>query len=285
MASQSSDWPQRSSSRESPTSPVAGIVRSTSEAVSTTSEDSQTVLLNHQRGGETEAESQQSDRSDVAIAATSPRPSMSQPEPRHCWICLQDEGEDNQNTSAWKSPCPCNLRAHEECLLEWITELEVTSSRQGQIPATKILCPQCKAEIKIQRPREIIVFLTDVVRRSARLFVVPAGISAIVGCLYSGSMVYGLNAVHLVFGSEDAHRLLATAGASAVSSWEVRWYERLVRLLRATDPFLPVVARRNWHIWISLPFIAPGLILSRTALADPIFSILPVGVSSKIYFL
>lgn len=283
MASHSAEWPQRSSSRDQPASngePVAGIVRSTSEAISTVSEDSQTVLLNHPHDNDAEANTQHSDRSDAATAATSPRPSTSLPEPRHCWICLQDEGEDTLNTSEWKSPCPCNLRAHEECLLEWITDLEATNTRLGHIPTTAILCPQCKSQIRVQRPQDILVILTDLVRRVGRVLLVPAGISAVIGCLYSGSMVYGLNAIHLVFGTPAAHQLLGNASGaiSATTFWDRNWYDRLVRLFRATDPFLPVIGPGNWHVWLSLPFVAPGLVLSRTSLADPIFSILPVGV-------
>ena len=47
-----------------------------------------------------------------------------QVEPRRCWICLQDESEDITHTSEWRSPCKCKLQAHEECLLEWIADLE-----------------------------------------------------------------------------------------------------------------------------------------------------------------
>ena len=95
-----------------------------------------------------------------AAAAAAAHEATPKTEPRHCWICLQDEDEEGSDNSAWRSPCPCNLQAHEECMLEWIADLEAPNSRRGR-PLSKILCPQCKAEIEVERPRDIIVSTVD----------------------------------------------------------------------------------------------------------------------------
>jgi hypothetical protein len=80
-----------------------------------------------------------------------------------------DEGEEGGSTSPWKSPCPCSLRAHEECLLEWIADKEATNAKDGLAGIVKIECPQCKATLKIQRPKEMIVLLTDLISTLARM--------------------------------------------------------------------------------------------------------------------
>jgi hypothetical protein len=282
-------WPDRSSSSGQSGSgsapipsqgpePSEGIVRSQTAATST-SEDSQTVLISHSTDTNTEAPAAKPTSSGTVNAAINP---MTSPvEPRHCWICLMDEGDKDADISEWKSPCPCNLQAHEECLLQWITELEASSAKSGKL-SQAIQCPQCKADIKIQRPRDYIVSFTEYVKRAGRLLVLPAGVSAVCGCLYSASMVYGVNAISLVFGPDEAYRIL-TSPRRNMSLVKLllndRWYLQLVRFLRGTDPFLPFVPGLDWEVFFSLPMLAPALVLSRTTLADHAFSILPISVS------
>ena len=99
-----------------------------------------------------EAASLASDMPTVSSETAQPSPpnrsntTQSIREPRHCWICLTDEGSDS-TTNDWRSPCSCNLTAHEECLLQWISETESTSRKEG-LPRQKIQCPQCKSEIR-----------------------------------------------------------------------------------------------------------------------------------------
>lgn len=201
-------------------------------------------------------------------------------EPRHCWICLQDEGVDSPESSQWRSPCPCNLQAHEECLLEWITDIQSPSGAGSRQLSQKILCPQCKSEIKIKRPLELVVAVTHLFSLIGRQLVIPTGASMIIGCLYSGSMVYGFNAIELIFGAEGARELLFAGGNSPSMIREVipdsfmNWFYTIMRL---TDPFVPTAGGGSWVFGVS-PLIAPGLLLSRTRIADRTFSLLPILV-------
>ena len=82
-----------------------------------------------------------------------------------CWICLitadepPPEGTSKHN---WRRPCTCNLVAHQECLLEWATEVSTrptgSNSRQGHP-----ICPQCKSMIHIAKSRSLFVALRDLV--------------------------------------------------------------------------------------------------------------------------
>jgi hypothetical protein len=205
-------------------------------------------------------------------------------EPRHCWICLQDEGEDDSDSTEWRSPCKCKLQAHEECLLEWIADLE-TPKRDDPDPV-EIRCPQCRSKIQVARPRDYIVLAVDTVRDIVELLRVPAQISAAVGLLVSSSLVYGLNAVHLVFGTEDTRRLLMVGSIGQASSGVLRRYGsgwllgKLFGAMIYSDPLLPSNSLVGWGPFaFALPFVAPVLILSRTRLADSISILLPLPVS------
>ncbi|ELR07764.1 hypothetical protein VC83_01129 [Pseudogymnoascus destructans] len=197
-------------------------------------------------------------------------------EPRHCWICLQDEGDDSPEHSQWRSPCPCNLQAHEECLLEWITDIQAQPSG-GTSLSRKVLCPQCKSEIKVERPIELIVAVTDLVSAIGQQLLFPTGAGMLLGCLYSGSMVYGFNAIELVFGGGEGRRMLFAARETPslirqiLPGAVIDWF---FTVLRMTDPFVPT-SGGTWVFGVA-PLIAPALLLSRTHIADRTFSMLPI---------
>jgi hypothetical protein len=270
-SSQSSQPPPSPTEHKTPSSSNSSLilVQSASQVASETSNEPSFMLNNIAE------KAPQADKSQNSSATEEGRPS--QAEPRHCWICLQDEGVDSPETSEWRSPCPCNLQAHEECLLEWITDLESPAS--GGHANSKIYCPQCKAEIKIERPIELIVAITDLITSVGRQFLFPAGASVLIGCLYSGSLVYGLNTLQLVFGTEEAQRLLYEGRRMRIYKNIVpdAWVSWSIKTLQITNPFLPSASNGGW-LFGSLPLIAPALILSRTRIADRTFSILPIIV-------
>lgn len=207
-------------------------------------------------------------------------------EPRHCWICLTDEGVDS-STNDWRSPCPCNLTAHEDCLLQWISEMESSARKEGAVGRQKIECPQCKNEIKVERPTEFLVLLEELLSAIARQVMLPAGFMMLGGIVYSGSMVYGFNVLELIFGPDGGRCLFA--GISAPMNGSRALIERAPRLLKrvfdAVDstmdlmfPFWPR-SRNDWLFWLS-PLIGPTLLLSRTGYADKVLgaATLPVSV-------
>lgn len=132
-------------------------------------------------------------------------------EPRQCWICFDDETEDTPLSSEWRSPCPCALTAHEACLLDWVANLENPKSR-SRSQADQILCPQCKNEITVERPRSLILDGVRKVDRALDKMVLPAAAGTVLGTLYAGCLMHGAFTFSVIFGAEDASRMLtATA--------------------------------------------------------------------------
>ena len=169
-------------------------------------------------------------------------------EPRKCWICFADETEDNPTTSAWRSPCPCALTAHESCLLDWVADLEAPSPRNRTGVPKKIECPQCKSSIVIARPRSPIVEGVNAVEHVTSKLVVPGIVITLAGSVLTGCWIHGLSSVYLVFGNEDANHLFGVDTGDGISA---KWGFGL--------PLIPVV-----------------IILSRTPIADNLLPILPI---------
>ncbi|OJD25839.1 hypothetical protein ACJ73_02791 [Blastomyces percursus] len=169
-------------------------------------------------------------------------------EPRKCWICYADETEDTPLNAEWRSPCPCALTAHEACLLDWLADLENPNSRKRNGRPTKMLCPQCKSEIVISRPRSFVVELVRSIERLAGRLVLPGMVFTLAGTVWAGCCAHGVYSIYFIFGSEDAQRIFQSRSESA-------WNPRLNFGL----PLIPVV-----------------LILSRTKYAESLLPAIPV---------
>ena len=214
--------------------------RPDSSPKSDASEISQRVLLNKPNSSITSPYAERTTSQDHTYPGTE--------EPRKCWICFADETEDTPTSSAWRSPCPCALTAHESCLLDWVADLEAPTSRRRAGSPRKIQCPQCKKDIVISRPRSLVVEGVAAVERVASRLVVPGIILTVAGSIYTGCWVHGLSSVYFVFGPEDFRRLLEVDFGKGVSA---KWAVGI--------PFIPVV-----------------LVLSRTTIADNFLPLLPV---------
>lgn len=279
--------PQASQRRSSPaecssSSQSPDFAQSTS-AHSASSEDSQTVFLNHSSRNH----GSQSEPSQQIAAATSPEPSP-QEDLRQCWICLQNDEDTASENLKWCSPCPCNLTAHEECMLDWIADLEAPTSAKREA-ATEITCPQCKSEIQILRPVDYLVKATELTQQIARRFVTPLAVTSICGCLYSGSFVYGFNSMELVFGREESQQILLVSKLTRSARiyhalGGMRWFQFLQQSVQTIMPFTPPVGTDlDLRIWLGLPLIAPTLMLARTNLADRTLSLIPITVSIHLF--
>ncbi|MCJ1465574.1 hypothetical protein MMC07_004193 [Pseudocyphellaria aurata] len=207
---------------------------------STTSEDSQTVLLNN-----VSPESSSKSEQEQIQARSRPRTSSG---PRKCWICFSDETEDTPTSSAWRSPCPCALRAHESCLLDWIADIEAPSRRRRSNQRSKIECPQCKTEILIARPRSYVVDGVNAIGAAAGRLIVPSILVTLAGGVLTGCWLHGFSTIYILFGTEDAERLFG--------------FDRGARI--------------SGNMGLGLPFIPIVLILSRTSLADSVLPVLPI---------
>ncbi|EXJ87966.1 hypothetical protein A1O1_04893 [Capronia coronata CBS 617.96] len=130
---------------------------------------------------------------------------------KKCWICMSDATEDDPNDPpVWRSPCQCSLTAHEACLLDWVADLENPKNSKRKASG-KILCPQCKAEIKISRPRSYVVDSYRMLDRALGKLVFPGLGLSVLGSFWTGAWVHGFYSVYLVFGQEDATRIFTDA--------------------------------------------------------------------------
>ncbi|KEF60974.1 uncharacterized protein A1O9_02538 [Exophiala aquamarina CBS 119918] len=173
------------------------------------SEDSDTSLLNNPASytSENNAPSQSDPERPANLSRTSTFG-------KKCWICMSEASEDDQtNPPVWRSPCRCSLTAHEDCLLDWVANLEDPKTIRRKGPP-QILCPQCKSEIKIARPRSYIVDAYRTVDRSLAKLVLPAVGLSFLGSMWTGLWIHGFSSVYVVFGEKEAERLFKYALSS-----------------------------------------------------------------------
>lgn len=238
------------------------------------SEDSQTLFLNSPQ--ESSPHQQQTPTQDQQPRDPT-RARSNTNEIKKCWICFADSTEDTAETSPWRNPCPCALVAHEECLLDWIADIEAPNrNRSRSIQAPRIECPQCKSEIKLSRPRDLVVDAVRGLQRVTAQLTTPGALTLLMGTLYNESMLFGVHSIYAVFGSADGVRILRPLlynivrspvefgpGASAGEAGQ-----------KALRIFLDHVV--HWRLYAGIPLIGPVLVLSRTTLADSILPVLPV---------
>jgi len=121
---------------------------------------------------------------------------------------MSDSSEDDPNNPPiWRSPCICSLTAHESCLLDWVADLENPTKNNKRKPRPQILCPQCKSEIKISRPRNLVVDTYRALDYTAGTLVWPGLGLGLLTSLYAGAWLHGFHSVQLVFGEREASRI------------------------------------------------------------------------------
>lgn len=258
--------PQRPASQRR-ASPPAEVTSSShqeeetrSSSFSAASVDSQTLLLNSPQAHITDGK--QSDSPQPRVAS---QPQEDE-EPRKCWICFNDETEDDATSSEWRSPCTCSLVAHEKCLLDWIADMEApTAGRRAGRKTGKILCPQCKSEIRVERPRSVVVDSVRVVEKLAGTLLLP-GFAFVTGtALYSTLTLAGTHTIYAIFGTQDAAQILGPLYQAPTPDMPSSLAIRLVEHLR-----------HHWRLDIGLPLIPAILVASRTTLADSFLPFLPL---------
>ncbi|KAI9797589.1 MAG: hypothetical protein M1825_005971 [Sarcosagium campestre] len=192
-------------------------------------------------------------------------------EPRTCWICFSDETEDTPLSSAWRTPCPCALTAHESCLLDWVAEVEAPGGRKKTSVGRKILCPQCKSEIVIARPRSRMLEAVSKIEDLSGKLIVPGVAAILLGCTYAGSWAYGKGVAKLVLGSEEMGRVLGTVSDNSPFITHSIWpFSGSLRSTSGTSDAW------TWRSDVGMSLVPAVLILSRSSLADSVLPALPV---------
>ncbi|OAL73880.1 RING finger domain-containing protein [Trichophyton violaceum] len=167
---------------------------------------------------------------------------------RKCWICYTDESEDSPLNKEWRSPCPCALSAHEACLLDWLADMENTEGPNRNQDGAMLLCPQCKSEIHMSRPNNLILDLAHKCEGILNRLVLPGVAFTFVGTVWAGCCAHGVYSMYLIFGRETTIRLLEEAAQG------------------------PLGIRLN----LGLPLIPISLMFSRTQYSDSLLPVIPV---------
>jgi hypothetical protein len=141
--------------------------------------------------------------------------------------------------------------------------MEAPNSRRQRAPSDKILCPQCKEEIHLARPKSYVVDAIKTIEIMGHKLVLPGVLTVGVSSFWYLCWAHGASSVMLVFGQKDGEQILAP----------------LLRPPPNPDASLQTLLE-HWRSRVRLDlglFCIPSmLIFSRTTLADGILPILPI---------
>jgi hypothetical protein len=141
--------------------------------------------------------------------------------------------------------------------------MEAPNSRRQRSPNDKILCPQCKSEIRLARPKSYIVDAVRAIEIMGHKLVLPGVLAVGASSFWYLCWAHGASSVMLVFGQRDGERILAP----------------LLRPPPGPDSGLQTLLdhwRQRVRLDLGLFCIPSMLIFSRTTLADGILPILPI---------
>ena len=131
---------------------------------------------------------------------------------RQCWVCFGTDTDEPD--SEWTSPCHCRggmKWVHQSCLQKWVDEKQKMSS------SIKVTCPQCRFTYKIQYPSaNVILLLYEHMERFLTLSSPMLLASLTAATLYWSSFTYGVTAVTLALGREQAGEFFSSPDSALV---------------------------------------------------------------------
>lgn len=107
----------------------------------------------------------------------------------------------------------------------------------------------------------------------------PAVGSAVIGFAYSGLLVYGMNAMTLVFGAEETKQILLEGFEEWSNERGSTIMKYITKFTQIADPWFLQLGTPNPTLFLGVPLIGPALVLLRTSLADQVFPVLAPLVS------
>lgn len=177
-----------------------------------------------------------------------PEPALTSGPPpgtRRCFICLVDEPEDPLPPD-WRMPCTCTLEGHQECLLNWVADLEA----QGK----EIKCTICKTPITVTERQDIAVQLSNYMNERFSDWSPKILLGFLTSSALVSSSIYGAKAIDW-FAGPDALTDFLLNGVDVAAFVAMRQGGQIQD--RNREPPINMV-----HFAV-LPLIAPALILSR----------------------
>lgn len=102
-------------------------------------------------------------------------------------------------------------------MLDWVADLENPKNKTKA--SNQILCPQCKSEIKISRPKSYVVDGYRAIDRSLGKLVLPGLAMSFMGTIWAGAWFHGFQSIYLVFGHEEAEVIFRRAARRPEYVW------------------------------------------------------------------
>jgi len=207
-------------------------------------------------------------------SASPPHQSVSNPEevePKRCWICFSDDTEDTPESGLWRTPCGCNLTAHEPCLLQWVADIEAPKADRSAAAPANIQCPQCKMKIHLARPRSYVVEAVGALEYYNGRALLPAFVLGLGYTVLLGLSHHGAHTLRMIFGAEEAAQMLSPLQPS---QWSYLERQAMLQFPAIAQPLF-----RGWRglrVELGLPVIPAAIMASRTSLADAVLPILPI---------
>lgn len=163
------------------------------------------------------------------------------------WICYSSEADDDEvhRKGRWVHPCKCNLFCHESCLLSWIAEYQSRDERRDF--ASTVSCPQCKTPYIIRQSPSRLLETLEGLKKGWEKLSTRAAVCGVGFGITSISYVYGMSACQAFLGPQA--------------------FDQLIRQPTGQIPL---------KHWAFMPWVAPGLVLSRTNLIDGLLPVVPL---------
>jgi hypothetical protein len=193
------------------------------------------------------------------------------PNTRRCFVCLVDEPESSLPPE-WSTPCSCSLEGHQECLLDWLADLEARGK--------DLNCPVCKSKIRIVDRWDPAVGLADYLNALFSDWSPTILVSFLATGTIAGSAVYGLEAVEIFAGPEFARAILYR---DVPENPLPPMIQRLSPLFSLDGGWALLSDLSSFKLTplCALPLIGPALILNRFYF--PGFPTIPVSLMVRLF--
>lgn len=163
------------------------------------------------------------------------------------WICFTSESDpDSTSKGRWIHPCKCALFCHETCLLAWIAEYQARNKRGTN---STVSCPQCNTPYTIKQSSSWFLEKLEGASRTWDRMAVRISVVGVGTGITAISYFYGVSATRAFLGPQAFNQLI----------------------------FRPFDVVQPKHM-LTLPLVAPALILTRTNLIDGLFPLLPLAL-------
>lgn len=146
--------------------------------------------------------------------------------------------------------------------------MESPSSRKRTLSPPRPVCPQCKSDIYLARPKNYLVEAVKAFERVAAKVTTPGVLMLALSAVVNACEAHGRYTIFTIFGPTDGFRIMQPVLNDMVHPHRLRGW---VDLKNIFGDFAT-----HWRLRLGLPLITPILVLSRTSFIDSLLPVLPI---------